>query len=321
MSLISQELKIKIAFLYYNAGLSQEEIARRLGLTRQKVNSIIGSLRDDGIVTVSICGQEQGFCDWETQLEQTYSLQRVIIADDYGDQSLSFLKVAEATAHYLEQTIQSGDTIGVSSWGRTLTAAIREMRPLRRSDCKVVQLLGAQSIDTFPAKSDDILRALSNKLDCPCYMLYAPAVVSCAQTKQLLLREQIIQRSFEMIAACDIGLFGIGSLTEDAPMCRLGFLTPEEIGLLRQDGFVADIGMNPVREDGSSSGCFLEDRLLNASMAHIRNMKNTVAMASGADKVSAVRAVLKSGCVNTLVVDSTLAGLLIQAQTSEEEHE
>jgi len=308
---MDQKTKIKIAFLYYSAGLTQDEIARKLDLTRQKVNAVIGSLREDGIVTVSICGLEQAYVDWENILEQAFGLNRVIIAPDYGDPALAFLQVAGAAARYLDENLTAGDVIGVS-WGRTLAATIREMRPARKPGCKVIQLLGTQGMGTEPTKSDDIVRALANKLDCPTYMLYAPAIVSRPETKELLLQEGIIRKVFDQMSACTVGLFGIGELSEDAPMYRMGFLSAEDLRRLRADGFCADIGMNPVRADGSSDGCFLASRLLNADMDCIRKMPRAVVVASGIEKAKAVAAVLRSGCVDTLVIDSALAAAVIE---------
>jgi DNA-binding transcriptional regulator LsrR (DeoR family) len=75
---MEQDIKTKIAFWYYSCGLTQEEIARRLSLTRQKVNAIIGALKDDGIVTVSIRGCERDYPEWEHLLEEHFDLEQVV---------------------------------------------------------------------------------------------------------------------------------------------------------------------------------------------------------------------------------------------------
>lgn len=308
---MDRDIKTKIAFWYYSAGMTQEEIARRLKLTRQKVNAVIGSLKEDGIVTVSIRGCEQDHVEWEACLEERFGLTRAIIVPDYDDPKLGFLKVANAAAQYLEETLVSGDVIGVS-WGRTLAATIREMRFERKPDCRVVQLVGAQSMDDFSAKSDDIVRALSDKLDAPTYMLYAPVVVSRAETKQLLLEEKSIGRSFEMMDRCTVGLFGIGELNEESLMYRKEFFSSEDMERLHADGFCADIGMNPVRTDGSTDNCFLQERLLNASAECIRRMDNTIGVAAGEGKADAVLAVLRSGLLNTLIIDRGMAKAIME---------
>ncbi len=51
-----RSLYIKIAHWYYTLGLTQDEIAKRLGTTRQRVNRIINSLLALGIVTITVNG-------------------------------------------------------------------------------------------------------------------------------------------------------------------------------------------------------------------------------------------------------------------------
>lgn len=308
---MDQDIKTKIAFWYHTCGMTQDEIARRLGLTRQKVNAVIGSLRDEGIVTVSVRGCEREHLDWEHLLEERFGLRQAIITPAYDSESFAFYRVANAAAQHLEQMIEDGMTIGVS-WGQTLAATVTEMRFARKAGCRVIQLMGAQSMDGMSGKSDHIARSLAEKLDCPSYTLYAPVLVSDPMTKTLLLKEKSIRRSIDAMAECDIGLFGIGMLDADAPMCRMEYLSGEDIARLNADGFCCDVAMNPVRRDGTVDGCFLENRIINASPDTIRRMKNAVGIASGVKKTAAVMAVLRSGLLNTLIVDSALAAAVIQ---------
>lgn len=316
---MNRDLYIKIAFWYYSVGMTQDEIAKRLNFTRQKVNQIINSLEEQGIVSIHIHGYEQENAEYESILEEKFGLCRVIIAPDYGDPKMAMLKVANVAAQYLEKTIQQGDVIGVS-WGRTLSAVIKDMEYQRKRDCRVVQLVGAQNMDQFLLKSDEIVREMANKLDCPSYILYAPVVVAHEETKQMLLKEKAIQKSFELMRQCNVGLFGIGELTEDAIMCKNGYIPKEDIRNLRADGFCADLGMNPIRADGSWNDCYLEKRLLNASMECIRDIDNVVAVACGTEKAEAILAVMKSGCLNTLIIDAATAEKII-SMLKEEHYE
>ncbi len=307
---MDKQLKTKIAFLYYSCGMTQEEIASHLSLTRQKVNSIIGNLKEDGIVSISICGADEGFSELESKLECRFGLKRAIITASFDDPAVSMLKVANTAAEYLDREISNGDKVGVS-WGRTLKTTIGEMRFAKKKDCLVVQLMGAQSMDGYGTKSDDIVRSLAEKLDSASYLMYAPVLVSKKETRDLLAEEKPIKKSFEAMRQCNIGIFGIGKINEDAPMNKLGYLSEGDIERLKEDGFVADIGLNPIRADGSYDDCFLSDRLINADPKTISNMENTVGIASGEEKAEAVSAVLRSGLLKTLIVDEKLARKII----------
>lgn len=299
-----EDVYIKIAYWYYTLGMTQDEIAKRLSFTRQKVNQIINSLVDLGIVNISIQGYERDNIELECQMIDKFGLKQTVIASDYGEREHVLYKVANVAAQYLNDTIKQGDVIGVS-WGRTLSEVVNQMVYHKRNECRVVQLMGAQNIEQKVEKSDEIARNLANKLDCPSYMLYAPVVVEHKMTKQMLLQERSIQASFEMMGKCNVAVIGVGELTEEATMCTRGHITKEDIRVLREAGFVGDLAMNPIRGDGSWDACPLTDRLLNASMECLKNIQNVILVACGDTKIDAIHAALQTGCIDILITDET----------------
>lgn len=308
---MNRNLNIKIAYWYYELGMTQDEIAKRLSFTRQKVNQIINSLVDLDIVTINIHGYERDNIELETKIEEKFGLKEVIAVSDYGEKETVVRKVANVAAQYLDEIIQRGDIIGVA-WGQTLSAVVEQMQFKRRQDCRVIQLIGAQNIDQLVEEADEIARGVANRLDCPSHMLYAPVVVEHAETKNWLMKEKSIKASFEMMKKCTVALLGVGALTEDSTMCTRGHLTKEDIHVLKDQGFIADISMNPIRADGSADNCPLSDRLLNADLEVLREIDNAIVIACGEKKADAILAALRTGCVDTLIVDETTARLIIE---------
>lgn len=303
---MKNNIYVKIAYWYYTLGLTQDEIAKRLSFTRQKVNQIISSLPDLDVVSINIHGYEKDNVELECKMEQRFGLKQAIVATDYGDSNTAVYKVTNVAAQYMDEIIQQGNIIGVS-WGHTLAMVVDQMSYKKRNDCRVVQLMGAQNIEQSVEKSDEIVRGIANKLDCPSYMLYAPVVLEYAETKEWLLKERSIKASYELMKKCDVALLGVGELSEDATMCTRGHITKTDVKVLREKGFVGDIAMNPVRKDGSWDDCPISDRLLNADMECLKEIKNTILVAYGEKKVEAIQAVLCSQCVDTLIIDETTA--------------
>lgn len=310
---MNRNLYIKIAYWYYTLGMTQDEIAKRLSFTRQKVNQIIHSLPDMGIVQVNIHGYERDNIGLENRIEERFGLKEAIVVTDYGEKDTLIYKVANVAAQYLAEIIRQGDIIGVS-WGRTLSQVVGQMTYMPRSECCVVQLMGAQNIERPVMKSDEIARELANRLDCPSHILYAPVVVEHEESKRWLLQEKSIRAVFRMMKRCNIALLGVGDLTTQSTMYRSGMITGEDIRILRAQGFVGDIGMNPIRIDGSSDNCPLSGRLLNADMECLKEIDNTVLVATGREKVEALRAALQTGCINTLIIDETAARQVMEEQ-------
>ena len=307
-----KNLYIKIAHWYYTLGMTQDEIAKRLSLTRQKVNRIINSLVDQGIVSITVNGYNTSHVNYECALEEFFHLRRVIIAESYDMENDFLPTLADRAAQYLEDFLQSDMTIGVS-WGKTLAAVISRLSYRRRSDCTVVQMVGAQNIvDDRMVKSDDIARMLADKLDCGCYMFYAPVLVDHPETKTMLMQERTVQKTYEWMRKCDVALFGVGQLTEESTKFQRGFLKKKDIDQLRADGFVGDLCMNPVRIDGSWNDNCIQDRVNTAEMDIIKDIPTVIAIAGGADKTDAIIGCLNSGVVDILITDDLSAERIVK---------
>lgn len=304
---------MKIAYYYYILGLTQDEIAKRMSLTRQRVNHIIKSLVDLDIVSINIHGYEHDNVKLECDLEQKYNLTKALIVEDYGESDTAIYKVANAAAQYLDRIIQRGDMIGIS-WGRTLEQVVKQMQYNKREECKVVQLMGAYNIERDGEKSDELVRNLANRLECPGHIFYAPLIVEHEETKQWLMKEKGIISSYELMSQCNIALIGVGVISEKATMYLRGNYTKEDIEALQENGFIADIVMNPIRKNGSWEGCSVSNRIMSADIECLKKIDNTVLIACGKEKIDAIKASLLTGCVNTLITDHETANQMIESE-------
>ncbi len=304
---MNRNLYTKIAYWYYVLELTQDEIAKRLGFTRQKVNQIINNLKDLGVVHITVRGLDEKNIALETELEQTYGLKECIVVSDDGDGEAAIYKVALVAAQYLESIIKNGDIIGVS-WGNTLAKIAQQINFSHKPDCRVVSLIGGLNITEKISKADEVARNFANKLDCPSVMLYAPLIVDNAETKKRLMQEQHIQQSFNFMQRCNIALLGIGTLTTETSIYGREVLSKEELPI----DFVGDIATNLVRADGSWDANPLQERLIAASMEMIRKIERVVAIAAGEEKAAAIQGVLRSKSVNTLIIDEKTARKILE---------
>ena len=304
---MNRNIYIKIAYWYYVLGLTQDEIAKRLGFTRQKINQIINGLKSQDIVHITVRGFEEENAALECALEEKYGIRECIVVSDYGEAETAPYKVALIAAQYLENTIRNGDIIGIS-WGRTLSMMVEQLEFSHKTDCKVVSLLGALNMMQQISKADELARNFANKLDCPSIMLYAPLIVDHPETKKWLLEEKHIKQSFNFMKQCDIAVLGIGTLTADTSIYGREVLSKEQL----PEEFVGDIATNLVRIDGSFNNNPLEDRLLAADINILKSIPNTIAVAAGTQKADAIKGALLSGCINTLIIDETTAKILIK---------
>ncbi|MBP3039444.1 sugar-binding transcriptional regulator [Bacillaceae bacterium Marseille-Q3522] len=307
----NRELYVKIAHWYYTLGLTQDEIARRLSFTRQRVNRIISNLADKGVVTIKVNGYTEGNTKYECALEEHFGLKRVIIANTFGQSDKYLPTIANVASQFLEDYLQPNMIIGVS-WGETLARTISDLSFKKRENCKVIQMLGAQNFDVEMLKADEIARSLADKLDCVSYMLYAPCVVDSPETKNWLMNERPIQKTYELINRCDVAICGIGQVTKDSTIYKRGLLKEDDIVRLREEGFIGDICINPVTISGEWKNCYISNRVISVTMDILKKIPDVVAIAGGSEKTDAIIGCLNSGVIDTLIIDDMTAEQIVK---------
>lgn len=309
----SERLYYKIAHMYYKLGYTQEEIANKLFLTRQKVNQIINSLIDLDIITITVNSEEDRCLAIELELSEKYGLNQVLVVDCFGEnnEKICWKNTIVAATRYFESVLRPNSIIGVT-WGTSVSAMVKNVSFMNKSGCTVVQLTGVHNINEPLVKADVIASLLASKLSCGGYMLYAPVAVDYPETKDLLLKESYITRVTEMIRQCDIAVVGIGEIGETSSLFKKNVFSPEVLNRLLEEGFCCDINLNFLKEDGSGEGNWLEDRIITASIEDLKRIPNTIGIVSGTCKVKAIIAALNSGCINTLIIDSETAQRVLE---------
>ena len=79
-------------------------------------------------------------------------------------------------------------------------------------------------------------------------------------------------------------------------------------------GAVGDVLCHFVDENGELIPSDIEDRLISTPLEKLRAMDNVVGLAAGAQKVEAIRAVLRGGYLDVLITDEPTAALLLKGE-------
>src|SRR5699024_5819517 len=119
-----KRLIVKVAKLYYFDGMTQAEIARKIGVSRAIVSNMLAKARDATSVEICSRGQSAHTVDLELQLEKTYALTEAIVvpSSDYAHKAkLSLL--GQAAAAHVSKKMDSINSVGIS-WGNAVSAFV-----------------------------------------------------------------------------------------------------------------------------------------------------------------------------------------------------
>ena len=86
--LTEPELMTRAAWLYYEAGLNQQEAPLRLGVTRARVNRLLRQARETGVVSIAVNERDLGLLKVEEALCKRYGLESCIATVPLGAQAL-----------------------------------------------------------------------------------------------------------------------------------------------------------------------------------------------------------------------------------------
>ncbi len=314
---IDQRTRIRIAHWYYEVGLTQEEIGRRLQIPRQRVNQIVKNLVADGVVSIRINGLDQEYIRLESAIEERYGIRQALVADCDQTEAPLLHVLGGKAAEYLDDFIRDGNTIGIS-WGQTMGGTVNALRDAHKTDCSVIQLVGGMNIsgNHTMTKPDEITRILASKLHCSYQNLYAPAMFDSKLAKELIMREDSILRVLEAMRRCDIAIMGIGEIQQDATVVQNGYISPDQVEMLRIAGYVGDICFNRFDINGNWEDGELSSLTLGVDPDTLKNIPHVIAVAGGVQKRDAIIGALRTGCIDVLVTDSVTARSLLDSKSA-----
>jgi DNA-binding transcriptional regulator LsrR (DeoR family) len=306
----ARSLRLRAAWLYYVHGLTQKDVADRLGLARTSVVKLLEEARQRGEVQIRIAEGAPELIDLGLRLEERLGLDEAIVVPS-GDGAEGAAKaVGAALGAFLSDTISDGMRIGVG-WGRTLTAALATFRPPRREGVQVLSLLGGV-VEVAPASPPEFAWRLASELGAKCFLFPAPLIVDSAETRERLMGACGLDRLERMAESLDLAVVSVGDIGPSASSLSVGLITAAELGELRGLGCVADLMCNFLDAEGLSVPHPLNARVLSIPPETVARARHVVLATGGADRAEAILAARRRIGCHTLVTDEGAAARLLK---------
>lgn len=293
------------ATLYYKEKLSQQEIAKRLNVSRPWVSKLLSRAEDLGIVKIEIVSPLSGNSELERKLCEKYGLQHAGVADKKDRDYVSL-----AAAQYFVSQLESNDVVGIG-WGDTISRFLRELTPLHLPNVHTVPLAGS-----FGATKETLPNyhaiELARKLGGQPHLLHLPAFCGSQEEYDLLSESQMWNELRHMGEHADLAVVGIGTLFSSF-LTRNQVLSEGEQKELAEAGAVGDVILHFLNEEGESVETELTKRLLRVDIAEVKKHARTViAIAEGLEKLPVIRAALRCGLADSFFTDTETAEALLK---------
>ncbi len=302
------ELMITAAWLYYHDGLTQEQIAQELGISRVRVTRLLQRARREGIVQIKITRSLPLQYRLERELRQAFPLENAIVVRTRHTRDDTLNALGQAGAEYLQRIVFPGCRLGLG-WSTTVSRMAPYLTPPpAHIPFTVHELAGSMVGQTNPYS---ISWRVAETFRVPLETLPVPILVESESAREAVLQEPRIRQALENARLCDIAFVGVGSTDEKSTLMRLGLLTGDQMNRLRERGAVGDILMRYFDDQGRWIPMPWDERLITLAWEDIRRIPQKVIMAEGRNKVPALLGALRGHLCHTLITDSATAEALL----------
>ncbi len=299
-------LAVAVARRHYLADESKVDIASALGISRFKVARLLEQARADGAVRIQIIDPHEADDPLALRVREAFGLQDCrVVSAELPDQ-VARAELGAAGARVLTGCVTARDCLGLP-WSRMVHQVVDALQTL--PPAPVVQLCGSLVLPG-ELSAVDLVRHAAAVGRGSARVFHAPLIMPTAQGAAAVRSQPDVSQTLAAVeevtvALCSIGAWAPGlstihdavSLQDRAEVAAAGAVA-ETMGLF----FAAD---------GEVVTPALTDRLITLGPDRLRGVRTVVAMARGIERAEATRAVLRSGAVDRLVVDSALAQALV----------
>ena len=307
-------LRLRAAWLYYNQGMTQKDVAEKLGISRSTVIRLLDEAMKRSEVQIWINEGIEDFVSLAGQLEAAYGLDEAVIIPSPSAERATAEGTAKAVGlalgQFLSETVPNDATIGVG-WGRTMTASLSSFRPPRRENCKVVSLLGG-IVAVHQTNPLDYTWRLASALGAECYMFLAPLLVDSVETKRALIEKCGLATLYNLAETLDLAIVSCGDIGPHSTSLSEGFISKETLRELVEAGCVCDTMFNFIDAEGRSVDHPINQHAMAIDLDTLRKAKHIVLASGGAHRAIAIRATIKRIGCNTLITDEAAARALME---------
>ncbi len=310
-----RQLIVKVARMYYEQNMSQDQIARSLITSRSNISRILSVAKKRGIVEIKINESTKRETDIEEMLISRFGLRAALVAKVPRSTS-DYKAVGQLAVQSFLNHLKPRVKVAIS-WGRSIQAMVDALDNENRPDVTFIPLMGGMTSIPSSYSGETLIRSLAEKFNADYQILHAPTIVQSPEIKLALMKEPSVAAVIESARNADVAFVGIGSRGANSSIHIL-----QSAGISEKDNpeffskWAGDLAGRFFDRDGKSINKQLDQRTVGLELGEIAKVKRVVGVAAGDEKTEGILAALRGGLISELVTSSNCALKLLEAAES-----
>lgn len=288
------------SILYYEKKMTQNEIAKAMGLSRQTVSKLLNDAVKENIVEIKINNPEITCGELEETICKKFKVKKAIVCGvSTQNEELCFLMTVKKAVDYLLFIAEKGNLkIGIS-WGRTVHKIIEEFPEIKTANNVVYPLFGATDREQAYFLSNELARSFADKICGEVKYAWFPYKPDCIEDCELFRKTSYYKKLCELWSNTDVAVVGIGNKEIIHTFGEIFGYNEKCVTA------VGDISTHFFDIDGNFIDLY--ENTLCASKENLKKARETIAVACGKDKTEAIVGALHTGIIDTFITDEYTA--------------
>ena len=305
-----QDEAARAGWLYYVAGMTQDQIASELGVSRQRAQRLVSRAMADGLIHVRLNHRIGACLDLEAALRDRFGLDRVRVAPGLASGADPVRAIAPAAAAELERVLRMPEPLVIAlGTGRAMRGMVDAMVEIEAPQHRLVSLIGNIAPDGSASFFDVVMRT-ADKVHAPHYPMLVPVISPTPEENEAFHRLPPVRKVVALAEAADVVFVGVGQMSDDAPLLADGFVSRAELDEMQAAGAVGEVAGWVFDSEGRYLDLGTNRRTGGVRVAPGLS-RTSIGIAAGASKVPAIHAALKYRIFNGLVTDEPTARALL----------
>lgn len=298
-------LMSEAANLYYKQGLTQQEIANLMNLSRQTVSKLLNDALKENIVEIKIHDPEKDRAFLGEAICKKFGIQNCIVCGvSNKNETLRQLMTVKAAADYIGPLLKKGNQNIALSWGRSVQAFIKQLPDMNTVGNTIFPLFGATDNENSYFSPNELTRELADKIGANAKHAWFPYLPDSREDRDMIKNLSYYQKMQQLWKSADIAILGIGN-TEILEIFGKTFGYQKN-----RHKAIGDIATHFFTEKGEFLDLY--ENSLCADAEDLKAAKQTVAIACGNHKVTAIAGALRTNLIDTLITDEYTAKQILE---------
>lgn len=300
----------RAGWLYYVAGNTQDEIARKLGVSRQSAQRLVSLAVSEKLIKVQVDHPIARCMELAESLKARHGLMRCEVVPTDPDAPNFLGGIAIAGASEMERHLKSEEPkILALGTGRALRACVEELPTMTCPQHRIVSLVGNMMSDGSATPYNVVIR-MAERVGCRHNPMPLPVFVRSSEELDILHGQEPVANTLALCRQADATFVGIGHLGATAPIVIDGFVTQDEMRALEKAGAVGEITSWTYDRDGNVLSDIINARATSAPLK-VNSERPVFGIAIGAVKKFAILGAIRGRLINGLITDEATATAIL----------